>query len=101
MRKILIGLVASAVILGAATGFASAADQYPPCKSRSDDRCTQTGAMMPTGMHKEGMMKKEHKAKAMGHKVKMKMEPAGAKMKGAAGPGGIPHGCSPATTPCQ
>lgn len=100
MRTLLFGLVAATALIGAAPGIASAAD-YPPCKSRTDDHCIQSGAMM----HQGAAPKMGHKAKQMGHKaaakgkeMKVKMEPAAGK---ATESGGIPRGCSPATTPCQ
>ena len=100
MRRFLFGIVASAALLGAASGSAFAADQYPMCKSKSDDNCMQSGAVMKME-HKVKAMgpKVGHKAGKMGREIKMKMEPAAAKTGGAAG--AIPHGCSPATTPCQ
>ncbi len=110
MIKVLGAALFSAAILAASSGFAAAAD-YPPCKSKSDDHCMQTsgGHMMPMsepskkmGSHK--MMHHEGSMKKMGHETSMKkMAPAmkemghGSSMKSS----GIPHGCSPATTPCQ
>ena len=100
VRRILFGVVAAAAILGAASGSAFAADQYPTCKSKSDDHCMQSGAAMKMEQKAKGMGQKVgHKAAKMGHEMKTKMKPAAGKTGGAAG--AIPHGCSPATTPYQ
>lgn len=103
MRKILISLVASAAIFGAASGLAFA-DQYPPCKSKSDDHCMQMpGGMMAPAGHKAKMMGKKvgHKPAKMGHEMKTKMEPAAEKAPSGSASPPTTRGCSPATTPCQ
>ena len=84
MRKVLTGMIAAGALLAVSTGAAFAAD-YPPCKSRSDDKCMQVpAAPMKSEMKKEG--------------GKM-MEESGKMMKD--GGSDIPRGCSPVTTPCQ
>ena len=93
----------SALILAAATfavlpAAAGAAD-YPVCKSRSQDHCMQVprGAMHDMKSSKETRMKKgmrEGKSMMKGEKPSMGHE--GSMMES-----GIPHGCSPATMPCQ
>lgn len=88
MTKFLTGIIAAGALLAVSSGVAMAAE-YPPCKSRSDDKCMQVPrAQMQKEMKKEmggEMMKKE-----MMKKEKM-ME----------GDSDIPRGCSPVTTPCQ
>jgi len=99
----------SAAILAAAVfaippAVAGAAD-YPACKSRSEDRCMQ----MPGGMQKpDGMMKQMEPSNGMGMKGQMggpdsmmKGEKPMMENDGSMMGSGIPHGCSPATTPCQ
>ena len=86
MTKFLTGVIVAGALLAVSSGVVTAAD-YPPCKSRSDDKCMQVPA---AAMKKE--MKMEMKEE-MGDKM-MKKEP----MSGASE---IPRGCSPVTTPCQ
>ncbi len=104
MRRILISLVASAAIFGAASGLVFA-DEYPPCKSKSDDRCTQMPAgAMPSMGHKAKTMGHKAGAKMMkkeGHKAMMKAAPAGEKAGAVSPSPSTTRGCSPATTPCQ
>lgn len=91
MIKALMAIVVTAVVLAAPLGVSVAAAQeaggvrmgdkfYPPCKSRSDDRCVQVPGM---GRMMDG--------------EKMGME----KRMPAAPTPGIPRGCSPVTTPCE
>lgn len=80
MTKFLTGIIVAGALLAVSSGVATAAD-YPPCKSRSDDKCIQVPA---------AQMKKE-----------MKKEMGGEMMKKEAMPAEIPHGCSPVTTPCE
>ena len=89
MTKSIASLVFAAAFLAAAAGVAGAAD-YPPCKSRSDDKCMQVQGNM---MHE--MKSKKGEMKSMGSRENM--EKSMAPSSGSA----IPHGCSPATTPCQ
>ncbi len=98
MRKFLTGMIGAAVLIAASAGLA-AAQQYPACTSKSDDKCMQGTGMMP-GAAKMPMHKG---AKTMGGAMK----PGAGPMKKMMGTGGaasganIPHGCSPATTPCE
>ena len=90
MSKFLTGIVVAGALLAASSGLATAAD-YPPCKSRSDDKCMQVPA---------GAMKMEMKEEMGGEMMKKEM--GGETMeKSMNGMSDIPHGCSPATTPCQ
>jgi hypothetical protein len=85
--KFLTGMIAAGVLLAVSSGIALAAD-YPPCKSRSDDKCMQ----VPAGMMKSEKMMKDG----------MKEEGGGKMMKESmSGDMSIPHGCSPVTTPCE
>ena len=88
MGKFLSGMIAAGVLLAVSSGIALAAD-YPPCKSRSDDKCMQVpaGAMKSEKMMDEGMGMKEKGGKMMKESMSGNMS--------------IPRGCSPATTPCQ
>ena len=95
MQKFLTGMICAAVLTAASAGFA-AAQQYPMCTSKSDDKCMQGTGMMP-GAAKMPMHKG---AKKMGGAMKAGAGPM-KKMMGTAGGSNIPHGCSPATTPCE
>ena len=97
MKKIL-SVICAAALLAASTGIA-AAQQYPACKSKSDDMCMQ-GAKL-SAPAKMPMYKAAHKAV---HKSVMKTGARPMKRMvraGAASGFNIPHGCSPATTPCE
>ena len=96
MGKFLTGVICAAVLVAASAGLA-AAQQYPTCTSKSDDKCMQ-GGMMP-GAAKMPMHKG---AKKMGGAMKAGAGPM-KKMMGAGAPSesNIPHGCSPVTTPCE
>lgn len=97
MKKIL-SVICAVALLAASTGFA-AAQQYPTCKSKTDDTCMQ-GAKL-SGPAKTPMHKAAHKAV---HKGMMKTGTWPMKRMtraGAASRFNIPHGCSPATTPCE
>lgn len=87
MTKFLTGIIAAGAILAVSSGVATAAD-YPPCKSRSDDKCMQVPA---------AAMKMEMKKEMGGEMMKGDMM----KKESMSGSSDIPHGCSPATTPCQ
>ncbi|MFZ0695024.1 MAG: hypothetical protein WAN51_12925 [Alphaproteobacteria bacterium] len=98
MRKFLTGTICAAVLTAASVGLAMA-QQYPMCTSKSDDKCMQGTGTMPSAA-KSSMQMGKHKGM---HKGAMK---SGGMMKkttgtGAAGESNIPHGCSPATTPCE
>ena len=88
MGKILTGMIAAGALLAVSSGAILAAD-YPPCTSRTQDKCMQ----VPAGKMKSEKMMKED----------MGMKEKGGKMMKESMPGNmdIPHGCSPATTPCQ
>ena len=97
MRKLLTSVTCAAVLTAASAGFA-AAQQYPACTSKSDDKCMQGTGMMP-GAAKMPMHKG---AKKMGGAMKTGAESMKKMMgTGAASGSNIPHGCSPATTPCE
>lgn len=84
MTKFLTGIIVAGALLAVSSGVATAAD-YPPCKSRSDDKCMQVPA----------------RAMKMEMKKEMKEEMGGKMMKEKAMPAEIPRGCSPVTTPCE
>ena len=88
MGKFLTGMIAAGALLAVSSGAVLAAD-YPPCTSRTQDKCMQ----VPAGKMKSEKMMKED----------MGMKEKGGKMMKESMPGNmdIPHGCSPATTPCQ
>ena len=94
MGKFLTGMIAAGALLAVSSGAVLAAD-YPPCTSRTQDKCMQ----VPAGKMKGEKMMKED----MGMKEGMGMKEKGGKMMKESMPGNmdIPHGCSPATTPCQ
>ena len=111
--KWLTGLISAAAIIAAVSILATrtqAAD-LPPCTKTLNDHCIQMGGetMQPSP---EVKAKQQENVKAvgkkageiggkieeMGHKAKMKIQ----KMMGGSQPSSeIPHGCSPATTPCE
>ncbi|HLF59314.1 MAG TPA: hypothetical protein VI732_06760 [Alphaproteobacteria bacterium] len=99
MTKMFMGLIFVAAIFAATSSVASAAD-YPPCKSRSEDRCMQMpmGAMQGMPSSKKSGMQQMKSGGSM-----MKGEGSMSETGGMtpASESGIPHGCSPATTPCQ
>ncbi len=82
MTKFLTGVIAAGVLLAASSGVSTAVE-YPPCKSRSDDRCIQVPA---------AQMKKEMQKEMTREMMKEEAMPV---------PADIPRGCSPATTPCE
>ena len=87
--KTISALICAVAISAAAIGVAAAAD-YPPCTSRTQDKCRQMPRSM---MHETKMKKSGMKKEGSMQKMEKKMMPASNS--------GIPHGCSPATTPCQ
>jgi len=96
MRKILTAMIGATVLVAAGTNFA-AAQQYPMCTSKSDDKCMQGTGKMPGGAKSSAPMGK-HKGM---HKGATKSGGMMQKTTSAAGGANIPHGCSPATTPCE
>lgn len=88
MGKFLTGMIAAGALLAVSSGIALAAD-YPPCTSRTQDKCMQVPAKM---MKSEKMMKEDMGMKEKGGKM-MK--------ESMSGDMSIPRGCSPATTPCE
>lgn len=75
MSKFLKTAVCTAAVLAMTAGFAMAAD-YPPCKSKGDDKCVQ---MPGGGPHAATPMKKH---KTMHKKTKKKGAEAPAEKKG-------------------
>ena len=126
MTKFLTGVISAAAIMaavsvfGVAAGFGSAhADTLPPCTTTLTDNCRQMGGetMKPSpevkAKQQENVKAVEKKAgeigddtakaaKKVGTAVKKKWkEMTGEKPASPKASSSIPHGCSPATTPCE
>ena len=94
MIKLVSALILATAAFAVPPVVARAAD-YPICKSRTQDRCMQAP---------RGMMHKMKSSKERGMregKSMMKREKRSMGREGSMMGSGIPHGCSPATTPCQ
>ena len=118
MTKFLTGLTAAAAIIAVATILATTAqaEDLPPCSKTLNDHCIQMGGetMQPSpgvkAKQQENVKAVGKKAGEVGHETVKAAKKAGTaiskkwhEMTGGskAAPGAIPHGCSPATTPCE
>ena len=107
-------------ISAAATILATQAQaaEFPPCSQNLNDRCMQIGGetMKPSpgvkAKQQENVKAVGKKAGEMGKAVGKKAGEVGTAVKkkwhemtgektAAPAPSAIPHGCSPATTPCE
>ena len=115
MTKFLTGVISAAAVMaavsvfGVTAGFGSAhADTLPPCTTTLTDNCRQMGGetMKPSpevkAKQQENVKAVKKKAGEMGTAVKKKWkEMTGEKPASPKASSSIPHGCSPATTPCE
>jgi len=106
MTKFLTGLTAAAAVIAAAAILATTAQaaDLPPCSKTLNDHCIQMGGETMKASpgvkakQQENVKDVEKKAGEVGTAIKKKwQEMTGEKPA----PGAIPHGCSPATTPCE